>query len=896
MKLSAEEIRNGRKTALQTAVVLVLLLGIIYLVWRFADYTGAQLYEESRSQMGEIMEQSYEKLGVVLDEQWDYIATLETLLREASPQTDDELAELLRDAQRYLGAVDDSFRFIAVDREGYYYDENGREGIWDGAAALDGSVQKQSFITSMFNESGNRMAFAHHMTQPQPIRSKNHASELTDIVLLKTMDSLTPYFRCSAFSDRNITYVLRSSGVKMYSDNTSEDTVFAGRNIYYALRELEFPHMGDFDACLAELDRTGYVCTDVRAGDNVYFLSLRQLPGYSWTLLFMVDEDYVAASTTEMVNSIIRIFTFTLIVLLGAVYLGIYSISKARQEQERYELGVKNAAALSAANRDLEKARKNEQRARQTAEEALHIAKSANKAKTEFLANMSHDIRTPMNAIVGIAGLMEHEVDDPDRLQGYIHKIQSSSRHLLGLINDILDMSKIESSEVSLHMEPLELASQIGQLDSIIRPQALARQQEFSIRIHKIRHEYVIGDGMRLRQVLINILSNAVKYTPEGGKIELAVSELPCSSKTHARFSFAVTDNGIGMSEELVAHLYEPFVRGEASVTNKIQGTGLGMAITKNIVDMMGGAIHVESKPGHGTRFEVVLEFKRNPDAVRSIERLDVLLLSREALLIENVGAALSQTGSGFRHAADADEAVRLAEQEAFDVVLLSGQPYGEELTALAHRLRAASHTPLHIFCLDYARAEEMQAHLDENGVDGRIPRPFFLSNLESELDRVRHRADEKDEGTSVLNGMRFLCAEDNALNAEILQALLEMSGASCVICEDGREIVERFAAVKPGEFDVVLMDIQMPHMDGYEATRAIRKGSNPVGHTIPIVAMTANAFSDDIQHSIDAGMDAHISKPVDMKMVERTMREFLCDTPGPDGRRVFRSRRNEHR
>ena len=875
-------------SAARVGVVLFLLFAVAYLVWQLVSYMNTQLYEESRSQMGEIMEQSYEKLEVVLNAQWNYTITLENMIEQNKPKNEQELGKILAGARDMLMPLDDSCRFIAVDREGYYYDEDGRQGIWEEASSLERKERRQSFLTNAFNEDGNRMAFAYRLGNAVPISTKDHVSALTDVVLLKRMDSLTEYFRCSAFSDRNITYVLKNNGVKMYSDNANEDTLFPGRNIYYALQELEFPHMGSFDACLSELDRNGYVCTDVQAGAHTYLLCLKQLRDYSWTLLFMVNEDYVATSTTKMVSSMIALFSMTLILLLAAAYLVIYSHTQAKQDKERYEMGVKNAAVLSAVNDSLERARQSEERARQTAEDALRIAESANRAKTEFLANMSHDIRTPMNAIVGISNLMEHDIRDADKLRDYVHKVQSSSRHLLGLLNDILDMSKIESSDISLNQEPLNFAAQIGQLDSIIRPQALARGQEFRIAIHDLRHENIIGDGMRLRQVLLNILSNAVKYTQNGGCILLDVFEVPCSSENHAKYRFTITDNGMGMSEELVAHLYEPFVRGEASVTNKIQGTGLGMAITKSIVDMMGGTLHVESTPGKGTRFEVLLEFRVDGEADRAIDRLNILLLCGESLLADNVCAAVSGKPITIHRAETAADAQKLLHEQKIDVVLLSGQPYGAELTELARSLRAASSSPLLIFCLDYARPEEtLQAHLDENGVDGLIPRPFFLSNLENEVSRARSRTEQKDEdGSSVLSGMRFLCAEDNELNAEILQALLEMSDAVCTICPDGEAITERFKTVQPDEFDVILMDIQMPHMDGYTATRVIRSGDNPLGREIPIVAMTANAFSDDIQHSLEAGMDAHISKPVDMKVLEHTLRGFLTVE---NGRRVFR-------
>ena len=394
-------------------------------------------------------------------------------------------------------------------------------------------------------------------------------------------------------------------------------------------------------------------------------------------------------------------------------------------------------------------------------EAALEVAEKASKAKTDFLSNMSHDIRTPMNAIIGITTLMKNELHQPERLAEHLGKLETSGRLLLGIINDILDMSRIESGKTTLNIEKTNLPQQVSQLDSIIRQQASQRRQTFTVENH-VQHENVLANPNRLNQVLMNILSNAVKYTPQGGHIRLDVEELT-HTEHYAKYRFVVQDDGIGMSEAYQKTLFEPFTREEKSGTNRVQGTGLGMAITKSIVDLMGGTIHVESAPGKGSRFEVVLELP---------------------------------------------------------------------IDAEADKVQTASALP------------------------------------------------EEDEAVSPLSGMKFLCAEDNAINAEILEMLLETKGASCTICSNGQEIVDAFASVKPGEYDMILMDVQMPVMDGLEATRRIRNGENPLGRTIPILAMTANAFLEDMQKSKEAGMDEHLSKPVDIAALEQTVKRFRVTPP----------------
>ena len=394
-------------------------------------------------------------------------------------------------------------------------------------------------------------------------------------------------------------------------------------------------------------------------------------------------------------------------------------------------------------------------------EAALEVAEKASKAKTDFLSNMSHDIRTPMNAIIGITTLMKNELHQPEKLAEHLGKLETSGRLLLGIINDILDMSRIESGKTTLNIEKTNLPQQVSQLDSIIRQQASQRRQTFTVENH-VQHENVLADPNRLNQVLMNILSNAVKYTPQGGHIRLDVEELT-HTEHYAKYRFVVQDDGIGMSEAYQKTLFEPFTREEKSGTNRVQGTGLGMAITKSIVDLMGGTIHVESAPGKGSRFEVVLEFP---------------------------------------------------------------------IDAEADKVQTASALP------------------------------------------------EEAEAVSPLSGMKFLCAEDNAINAEILEMLLETKGASCTICSNGQELVDAFASVKPGEYDMILMDVQMPVMDGLEATRRIRNGENPLGRTIPILAMTANAFLEDMQKSKEAGMDEHLSKPVDIAALEQTVKRFRVTSP----------------
>ena len=389
-------------------------------------------------------------------------------------------------------------------------------------------------------------------------------------------------------------------------------------------------------------------------------------------------------------------------------------------------------------------------------QKALEQAKTASVEKSNFLFNISHDIRTPMNAVIGMTSLIRHDAGNKDKVIEYADKIDISSRHLLGIINDVLDMSKIEAGKTVFKYNDFSILNFIQEINNLFYSQIDEKKQTLTTK-KNIRHEWVNGDQVHLMQIFSNLLSNAVKYTQEGGKIQFLVEECETKSSVYAKYRFLVSDNGMGMSADFKDTIFDAFTRAESSMTNKIQGTGLGMAITKNLVEAMGGTIDVESELSQGSCFEVLIDLR----------------------IAEN-------------------RSVSSAVQE-----------------------------------------------------------------------------EKNEQNDNIFQGMRFLCAEDNELNAEILTELLKIEGAECTICENGEEILKTFEKSAPGDYDMILMDVQMPVMNGYEATKAIRRSSHKLAKTIPIIAMTANAFSEDIQHSLAAGMNAHVSKPVEMKVLEKTIRSI---------------------
>lgn len=511
--------------------------------------------------------------------------------------------------------------------------------------------------------------------------------------------------------------------------------------------------------------------------------------------------------------------------------------------------------------------------------EALRAAQIASESKTMFLSNMSHDIRTPMNAVLGFTTLLSKDAEDPAKVREYTRKIMASGQHLLSLINDVLDVSKIESGKVVLNLEKFALNDVISSVDAIIQPMAKAKGQEFHLEVTGIRHEYLIGDETRMNQVLINLLSNAVKYTPEGGHIWFRLIGLKQRSSQYEHIRIEVEDDGYGMTPEYLETIFEAFTRAENSTTNKVQGTGLGMAITKSIVELMGGTIEVFSEVNRGSLFRVDLELRiLEEEADRQfwvrhgISRILEIGGSQESR--DNILTLMQNTGVQLQEAADAEQALEQARGGGdWQLILLDWEDCGLEA---AQALRRSVRDTVPIVLLAEFDAEGMEEALQLSRTD-TLTKPFFASALRTKVEELWNERIHKPEPeeTGDLKGMHFLAAEDNEINAEILAELLEIEGASCEVAANGQLAVERFRRSEPGEFDAILMDVQMPVMNGHEASRAIRALDRADAGQIPIIAMTANAFAEDEKAALDAGMDAHVPKPLNMELLKKVIGQF---------------------
>ncbi len=517
--------------------------------------------------------------------------------------------------------------------------------------------------------------------------------------------------------------------------------------------------------------------------------------------------------------------------------------------------------------------------------QALQAAQIASESKTTFLSNMSHDIRTPMNAVLGFTSLLARDSNDPVKVREYTKKITASGQHLLSLINDILDVSKIESGKVVLTFDQFSLNDVVSSVDAIIQPMARAKRQEFHVEVSGIRHEYLVGDETRINQILLNLLSNAVKYTPEGGHIWLRIIGLKQRSSQYEHILIEVEDDGYGMTPEYLLTIFDAFTRAENSTTNKVQGTGLGMAITKSIVELMGGTIDVVSQVDQGSTFRVELELRiqeGHADRLfwesQGISRILAVDGSPEDL--NTIQTLMADTGIQVDAAAGLDQALALlGAGGAYQLALLDWDGPNLDGPQAAAALRGAlpPSVPLLLLAEYDAHGLDEALRMERTGV---LTKPFFAAGFRekvAELWADPSAADGPDaEEDSGLEGLNFLAAEDNAINAEILSELLELEGASCEIVENGRLALERFQRSRPGEFDAILMDVQMPVMNGHDATRAIRALDREDAGRIPIIAMTANAFAEDEKAALDAGMNAHVAKPLDVELLKKAIRHYV--------------------
>lgn len=691
--------------------------------------------------MATVMEQMTQSYDIQVDAYYRKLGQVERFLFQNKKR---EIS--LNEYQQYFDSIqpDDKEKLLFMKANGEIMSTDGRKSHIDIHNQMLIDLNENKKIAQSITMNSDAKTENYYLVAIPCKPYKVNGETYNVIAALYDPSKIDSILELNGYGGEAYIFLVDGNGIVNYTNQT-DDNFYRNYALMKHLWKDKVISDAQYEALVATVKNDQDKAKLYDKSDKPFYLGCYPVKSSEHRLICIVSRTKVNNSLLEYQKLMIQLLILYAVIVfslcIGLIY-NVFKLSisnkKIAYEEEKRQIQEKDMKELEAERKRADK---------------------ANRAKSDFLSNMSHDIRTPMNAIVGLTQLMGHESDISDKMKDYLEKIQSSSRHLLALINDVLDTSKIESGEVRLNEEKINVVDILQQTESIIQAQTKEHGQDFCITMDEIEHKNLICDGIRLRQILLNLLSNAVKYTPDGGTIILKVSERSSDLEDEARFTFVVQDNGYGMDQEFIKHIFEPFSRAEQSVTNRVQGTGLGMAITKNIVDLMGGEIHVESEVLKGSRFEVILNLK----------------IDREV----NLGKE--------------DHVARIQDQEKID-----------------------------------------------------------------------------------FSGMKFLCAEDNELNAEILQELLHMYGATCKICPDGEKIVEVFKTVKAGDYDAILMDVQMPKMNGLKATKEIRNSENKLGESIPIIAMTANAFSEDVAQCLEAGMDAHIAKPINMVELEKTVHRLL--------------------
>ena len=724
------------------SLITLLVLGGFYL----RSFFMKQAEQERSSQLEEMSSQLRVNLHYNLETHWNLVASIKDYVNAQSFSSKEQAQQGIKEAEGIFHTELYGCRIMLLDAMGRGYTTDGEVGIWDDLKYLADGAVKHTFVTDTSNVKGTYLAFSHKL---QSRSDSKRGLRFTHMVLLKEISTIRKYYTTESYGGHAATYIINRNGTLAYYDADNED-ILGVRNVFKALREGTYVGSKDFATMLQQLNNYGIATASVLLKDNEYYYCLAKMAEYDMTIMLLVPAEYVAVSTMTMLQSALRIQVVFTVLLLGLVLLALISIVRAERSSKMIKIEKETNQKLN--------------KLRVAAEDALKVAESASKAKSTFLSNMSHDIRTPMNAIIGFATLALDDIRDGKKVEDYLSKILSSSKHLLGLINDILDMSRIESGKVVLEEQETDLVTTLQELQSIMEGQAKERKLKLHVDYSNLRDRHVYCDKTRLNQVMFNLLANAVKFTSEGGSIWLTMSQLEptCEVEDRAIYEIRVKDTGIGIDKAFIKHIFEPFERERTSTVSKIQGTGLGMAITKNIVDMMGGTIEVESQKGVGTEFIIRLELR--------------------------------------------------------------------------------------------LQAEARVANEDGTKQHGHA------------------------EGVAEFAGKRLLLAEDNELNREIACMLLSKYGFVIDTAENGQEAVDLVAASAPDYYDLVLMDIQMPVMDGHEATRKIRSLENKVLAKVPVVAMTANAFDEDRKAAKECGMNGFISKPINMQEVVQALRMCLQD------------------
>lgn len=877
------------KKVFTVLIVCIVVMALIF-GWMSKDLGGSNQYidKNSKQSLSELMEQMERAYRNRLEITYEQIDSIEKYMFG-----DGEREAELKDYQNYFDSMESNMvrDIVFVNDEGEYLCMRG----------LNGRIQMQDGLSELF---GENKGIAQYCTWKDGeeifIIAKSvdsflvNGEEYEAIAFLFRPQIINDLFVTSAYNGQANIYVMDENGEVAYASiNNEPGEVTINYNLFDSYHEQKIMNKKDYEKVKSDYAERSSGCITLERENESDYFSYRALKGTQYMIACEVDSTIVQNVLADYQIMMLHIWlTVTCIIIAMLAALGI-SILWIYNEKNKVAYARRNAMQQAEAAEKLEEVNTALEETVQFANTAKAEAERANEAKSVFLSNMSHDMRTPLNAVMGLATLISRDAENSDCVREYARKLTYSGEHLLGLINDVLDMSKIEAGKTVLNITNTNIAELVEELDMIIRSQTREKGQEFMIHVHRIETEEVEADKLRLKQILLNILSNAVKYTPKGGKIVFDITEVPKKKGNFAQYQFRISDNGQGMGEEYLKNLFDPFSREVQSTVNPVSGTCLGMPIAKSLVELMGGSIHVESKLGKGTTFEVILNFRK----IKYQEKVNwwklqkisqVLVVDDESESGRYIMDTLHPFGIDVQTADSGEMAVHMAEQmvetgqtKSWDVVIIDWKMPGMDGVTTAEKLHQilGEKTVLLLFAYDCKEIEEAAGYA---GIQSILSKPFFVTNFKRCIEQARKeqqlqgkgQATEKEKMT--LKGMRFLIADDNDLNAEILEELLKMEGADCDRAVNGKEAVEMFARAEEGRYNIILMDIKMPVMNGYDATKEIRRLEKKEAAKIPIFAMTANAFAEDIRTCMEAGMDAHIAKPVDLDLLEENIRIYM--------------------
>ncbi len=845
--------RNTRNFLFSSACFLIILCIIVFSV------VGAYMKKNSDDTIDDIGTIYMSEMSTQLREKFNAVVELrflqlEGLIQRTPPETDRTRQELMEELA--YGANIRGFSFLGL------YTADGENEILLGTdispsdeTEFSRAIQDNgNKVTSGVDQNGERVLLLVNDVQ-YPMKDDQKSKVLVAGIPMSYMQETL-----GMDSDNSMIYyhIIRRDGSFVIRSGAAYRENYFSR-ILEVFSELDGKTPENYvDELRIAMETNSNYSSRVLSEGSLQQMYCSALAGTEWYLVAVMPYSILSDAVTSLANT----RQTTMLTACGIILLGVLIIFIIYYHLSQRQL------------KELERAE----------QEAVH----ANLAKSEFLSNMSHDIRTPMNGIMGMTGIAMTCIDDKERLKDCLSKIALSGKHLLGLVNDVLDMSKIESGKLSLNIDKLSLRETMESLVNIVQPQIKAKHQHFDIFIRKIESEDVFCDNVRLNQILINLLSNAVKYTPEGGRVNIYLEQEPSPLGSHyVRCHFGVKDNGIGMTPEFQKTIFDSFTREKNTQVEKTEGAGLGMAITKCIVDVMKGSIEVTSEPGKGSEFHVVLDLEK-----ADIREEDMVLPSWKALMVDNneelclsALQALKEIGLDAEYALGGEEAVRMVEKrhaahDDYQVVILDWKMPGMDGLQATREIRKLLGEETPILIISAYDWSDIKDEALKVGASGFISKPLFKSNLYLGLSRyILDEADEKQQRrepqTEDFTGMRILLAEDNEINWEIAEAILTSAGFQVDHAENGKICVETFVASEVGHYDIVLMDIRMPVMSGYDAAKGIRASGRPDAN-LPIFAMTADAFSEDIQHCMECGMNEHVSKPIDMEKLLRLLTKYL--------------------